>query len=192
MELISVHVPKTAGTSFRTALEAEYGDDLATVYGDVGVDGRAYRAVHGHFPPSRFWSAGRGAALVMWLRYPAERIASYYDFWRTAAPHGNPNHDTFLASDMTLTEFAAWPPIRDEFEQRYVEGLAPADFTFVGISERYEADLARLAGLLGWRTGGVVERTNVTPGERSTLDADTRAEIERHHAVEVDWYRRFA
>lgn len=192
MELISVHIPKTAGTSFRAVLEAEYGDDLAPVYGDIGVDGRAHRAVHGHFSPSQFWSAGRGAKLVMWLRDPAERIASYYDFWRTAEPHGNPNHDEFLASDMTLAEFAAWPPIRDEFAQKYVEDLSPADVDFVGISERYAADLSRLAALLGWRTGGVAERTNVTPGVRSDLDAATRAEIERHHALELDWYRRFA
>lgn len=192
MELISLHIPKTAGTSFRAALEAEYGADLTPVYGGIGVDGRACRAVHGHFSPSQFWSAGRHAALIMWLRDPAERIASYYDFWRSSAAHGNPNHDEFLASDMTLTEFAAWEPIRTEFETMYIEALSPADFTFVGIAERYDEDLARLADRLGWRTTGVAERVNVTPGERAPLDAATRAEIERHHPVEVDWYRRFA
>lgn len=184
-------MPKTAGTSFRAALEREYGDDLAAVYDDVGVDGRAYRAVHGHFAPSRFWSAGRGASLVMWLRDPADRIASYYDFWRSSEPHGNPNHDEFLASGMTLTEFAAWPPIRTEFEADYVAGLSPADLDFVGITERYDADLARLASLLGWKSDAAV-RTNVTPGDRTPLDPGTRAEIERLHAVEVDWYRRFS
>ena len=128
----------------------------------------------------------------MWLRDPAERIASYYDFWRSSEPHGNPNHDEFLASDMSLTEFAAWEPIRTEFEEMYVDGLSPADFAFVGITERYDEDLAHLGELLGWGTAGTNERVNVTPGARTALDASTRAEIERHHAVEVDWYRRFA
>ncbi|MEM7142844.1 MAG: hypothetical protein AAF548_17605 [Actinomycetota bacterium] len=160
------------------------------VYGDIGVDGRAYRAVHGHFSPSQFWSAGRNAALIMWLRDPAERIASYYDFWRSSAPHGNPNHDEFLASEMSLVEFAAWEPIRSEFEQKYADGLSPDAFDFLGVTERYDADLPRLADLLGWRTAGAASRVNVTPGERAELDPATRAEIESHHGVELDWYRR--
>jgi hypothetical protein len=93
---------------------------------------------------------------------------------------------------MSLAEFAAWDVIHTEFETKYLDGLSPADFDFVGITERYDEDLARLAELLGWSTSGAVLRTNVTPGERTALDAATRAEIERHHAVEVDRYRRFA
>lgn len=182
-------MPKTAGTSFRAALEAEYGSDLAVIYDARMIDGRDLRAVHGHFPASWFWSAGRRAALVMWLRDPVQRIASYYDFWRTTAPHGNPNHDEFLASDMSLREFAAWEPIRTEFAATYAADLTPDDFDFIGVVETYDRDLVRLAARLGWRTP-VAALANVTPGERTPVDAAVAADIERHHALETDWYRR--
>ena len=189
--MISVHVPKTAGTSFREALAAEYGNDLAAVYDGARPDGRIFRAVHGHLSPDQFWSSGRHAKLIMWLRDPVERIASYYDFWRHTEPHGNPNHDHFLASDMTMEDFAAWSPIRDEFRDKYVARMQPDDFFFVGITERYEIDLTRLARRLGWRTLGEVSRVNLTPGKPTVIDDAARRRIEQTHAVEIDWYRRF-
>jgi hypothetical protein len=150
--------------------------------------------VHGHFSPDQFWSAGRKAKLIMWLRDPVERLASYYDFWRTAEPHGNPNHDEFLRRDMSLAEFARWDPIRTEFAEQYVAGLEPADFSFLGVTERYEEDLARLARVLGWSVADdaaamAAARENVTPGSRSVVDDTTRDAILEAHALEVAWYR---
>jgi hypothetical protein len=145
--------------------------------------------VHGHFSPDQFWSAGRNAKLIMWLRDPVDRIASYYDFWRAAEPHGNPNHNEFLARDMSLAEFAVWEPIRTEFELMYTPGLSPEDFFFLGVSERYEDELARLAGLLGWSTTGAVAQTNINTSSRSVVDDRTRSEIREAHAREYLWYR---
>lgn len=166
----------------------EYGDDLAPVYDGARPNGREFRAVHGHFSPDQFWSAGRNAKLIMWLRDPVERLASYYDFWLATTPHGNPNHDEFLRRAMTLAEFARWDPIRTEFAEQYVAGLEPDDFFFIGITERYDAELARLATLLGWSTAGAAAETNVTPGERSVVDEATRREILDTHALELRWY----
>jgi hypothetical protein len=170
-------------------LEGEYGDDLAAVYDGARPNGREYRAVHGHFSPDQFWSAGRRAKMVMWMRDPVDRIASYYDFWLGSAPHGNPNHDEFLRREMTLVDFARWDPIRTEFAQKYVAGLRPSDFAFIGVAERYEQDLTRLAALLGWPDPDPAAPANVTPGERSLVDETTRAAITDAHGLEVEWYR---
>lgn len=192
LELISLHVPKTAGTSFRQALTTEYGDDLGVIYDGAVLDIPRFRAIHGHVHASSMRSVGRRAKWIMWLRDPAERLLSYYDFWRQSEPHGNPNHDEFLAADMSLRDFVAWAPIYEEFPGQYVAGLDPSDLFFVGITERYEADLARLAQLLGWKSEGVATRANVTPKRVSRVDPEVRSLVERHHAIELEWYRRFA
>lgn len=187
-----MHLPKTAGTAFRRALDSVYGADLAAVYGGVGVDGRAHRAVHGHFAPARFWSAGRNARLIMWMRDPVERLVSHFDFW-SGIPEGadNANHAHFIRSGMSLEEFATWDVISSEFEHLYLDGVdGPSDFDFIGFTDRFDADLARLAELLGWPTAPRAESANITPGERTVVTDRIRALIETHHAVEIDFYRR--
>jgi len=128
----------------------------------------------------------------MWLRDPVDRLASYYDFWRQTEPHGNPNHDEFLASGMDFATFIEWAPIRDEFAEHYVAGLEPDDFAFVGLTERYDTDIQRLARRLEWRTTPAVDRSNVTPTRSTVITDELRARIADVHRVETEWYRHFA
>ena len=193
MELISVHLPKTAGWSFRAALDAEYGDDLLPIYRDAEANGREWRAIHGHFKPRQFWSAGRNAALVMWMRDPVERIRSWYDFWQVTPPSGEPHHEAFRSSNMSLAEFAAWDITTEPFEHVFLDGTKGLEsFDFIGITERYDDDLAKLAKLLGWKTSPETVRANTTPKEPTEIDPATRRAIERHHAFEIDFYHRAA
>ena len=93
---------------------------------------------------------------------------------------------------MSLLEFAEWAPIRTEFAEMYVAGLNPDDLFFVGLTERYETDLTHLAELLDWQTRPRITMANVNESPRSTVDNTTRARIGELHAVEMDWYHRFA
>ena len=61
---------------------------------------------------------------------------------------------------------------------------------FIGFTDRFDADLARLAEFLGWPAAPSAESANITPGERTVVDDRTRAIIESHHAVEIDFYHR--
>ncbi|MEM8705484.1 MAG: hypothetical protein AAGE98_03455 [Actinomycetota bacterium] len=162
--------------------------------GDEIVDGRAYRCVHGHFRPRQFWSAGRNAKLVMWMRDPVDRIRSWYDFWDAIEPSGEPHHMEFKASGMSLAEFAGWHIVTGGFADIFLDGTDGLDsFEFIGLTERFDDDLAKLARRLGWVTTpepGV--RANTTPKTPTVIDAATRAAIERHHEVEIDFYRRAA
>lgn len=127
----------------------------------------------------------------MWMREPVDRLASYYDFWRQSAPHGNANHDHFIASDMDFETFVEWGPIRDEFAEHYVAGLDPDDFTFVGLTERYDDDIQRLAAMLDWRTTPTTDRANVTPRRPTAITDDQRERIAKIHAVETAWYDHY-
>ena len=200
LELISIHVPKTAGTSFRNILEQVYGDGLLGIYGiDDGVDaiwedrpapvGPAVRAIHGHFPATPTLVAQYpDARLVGWIRDPVARMVSYYHFWRRTPPHGNPNHDFFLAHDFSLVQFAGLDFMKNEMLQYF--SRVPLDrFAFVGVVEHFDADIRRLARTMGWRLADI-PRTNTAagtpapdPAEREALESVLADEIAFYHQV---------
>ena len=107
--LISVHLPKTAGTSFERSLRRHFGAQLERRYADKplhhhplrrnlraareGLCGRrrpeaaSPACVHGHFLPLSYRHLARRADVrfVTWLREPIDRLLSHYHYWRRAA-----------------------------------------------------------------------------------------------------------
>ena len=107
--LISVHLPKTAGTSFERSLRRHFGAQLERRYADKplhhhplrrnlraareGLCGRHRQetaspaCVHGHFLPLSYRHLARRADVrfVTWLREPIDRLLSHYHYWRRAA-----------------------------------------------------------------------------------------------------------
>ena len=106
--LISVHLPKTAGTSFEHSLRRHFGAQLQRRYADKplhhhplrrnlraareGLCGRhreeaSPACVHGHFLPLSYRHLARRADVrfVTWLREPIDRLLSHYHYWRRAA-----------------------------------------------------------------------------------------------------------
>ena len=155
------------------------------------VDGRAYRAAHGHFRPAQLWSAARKAHLVMWVRDPVERIRSWYDFWSATPPTGEAHHQAFKAANMSLAEFAAWDVVVGQFEHIFLDGTdGLEDFDFIGFTEHFEDDLHRLAKQFVWKPTPNIIHANRTPRPPSPIDATTRAVITQHHGFEIDFYQR--
>ena len=189
LQLISVHIPKTAGSTFRTLLGRVYGARLALDY-DGKVDGLdSAEVVHGHFPATKYLKQFPDAKIITWLRHPVERVISYYYYWLRVERHGNPNHDYFLDNKLSLLEFARFPSLRNEI-MSYFQGVDPERFFFVGIVERYESDVRKLAALLDWPEIPAV-RENVTL-DKPDVSLELREEIARLHGEEMALYRRFS
>ena len=186
--IVSIHIPKTAGSSFRTLLGQIYGDRLLLDYGGevTGLD--SAEVVHGHFPATKYLGRFPDAKVITWLRHPVERVISYYYYWLRTERHGNPNHDYFLDNQLSLLEFARFTPLRREISS-YIEGFDPEQFFFVGIVECYERDVRKLARLLGWSEIPAI-RENVTL-DKPAVSLELREEIARLHSEEMALYRRF-
>ncbi len=87
--LVSYHIPKTAGTSFRKMLEAEFGkNNVVGLYNpqeaNAFSNGAELRfknklsAIHGHFKPHKNHKISYPSAKTMvWVRDPVERIWSH-------------------------------------------------------------------------------------------------------------------
>ena len=172
--LISLHVPKTAGSSFRELLALHYGERLRADYADrplhqsvparraqalraglglllnpsqlQGVD-----AVHGHFLAIKYslWRGGPGWHRVTWLRDPVERLASHYYYWRRSYDPGSAGslHRRVVEEDWTLERFCLGPELRNSYRQ-FLWGVPLARFTFVGITEHYTTEVADFSRLI--------------------------------------------
>lgn len=211
LELVSVHIPKTAGTSFRQTLEAAYGkkailrlDQPLIDPATVRVNTRRYEAanlpegisvVHGHFNPlqarNRFPALAR-PLLITWLRDPVERVISnyYYLEKRLREELDEEGKDLDILSKMqrSLPEYA-----RDEInrnrQSKFLEGVALEDFFFVGILEHYAADLAELGRKMGWEKAEE-NKVNVTASAKPLVSDQVRAEIAGLNAGDVALYER--
>lgn len=213
--LVSVHMPKTAGTSFSAVLRACYGAHYQADYGDLPLQlphlhrihqalGESWRihhhgvaadCVHGHFLPAkyRFGLRRRRVIYVTWLRDPVERVVSHYHYWRRdydGCDPQQPLRNRMLAERWTLERFALGPEMRNLYRQ-YLWNFAPTRFDFIGITEHYADDLQRLAQR-HLDCDPIVASEQVNPergGIHYPLDPALHRRIERHHALDVALYR---
>src|SRR5437762_9155277 len=93
-ELISLHIPKTGGTSFRNILKSVYGDDQVVNF-EIETNGvirlneipfhKKYlpdvKVIHGHFVYETFFNSFKlpeGYKIITWVRDPVKRVISNF------------------------------------------------------------------------------------------------------------------
>jgi len=169
IEIISLHIPKTAGTSFYQLLQQEYGSSLSISYRRRDVvavltDGEiptttlpvGCRVLHGHFHYSEVQTIHQQhrAKLICWLRDPVERVISNYHFFRAGLidPGRNPvvyDQNKHRIQESLLT-YAARPENCNRIAT-FLAGTNLDDFYFVGRVEHFATDVKKLGALLNWQ-----------------------------------------
>ncbi|MGL5058793.1 MAG: hypothetical protein ACRC62_02335 [Microcoleus sp.] len=163
VELISVHVPKTAGATFGNRILPQiypsYETDILYDYDNLPVNtliqqGKMTtktKVIHGHFSANKYCKHYPNAKFIMWLRNPINLLISSYYFWLS-----NPNkifddnHRYVVSNKLCFSDF-----IDQSFTQNFVcnyfaKGMKLTDFYFVGIQEFFLEDLTYLKSNLGW------------------------------------------
>jgi SAM-dependent methyltransferase len=176
--LISVHIPKTAGTSFGTFLENLYGKtfrpmykpeewgsdnyDLASLALEPGI-----RCLHGHFQATAYDKHLRDSMKVIWLRDPVERIVSSY--LQYSREPGMERESTFnrrlFLEGWSLLDFARHKHICQQTEW-YFDTMALSDFHFVGICEEFDASMKLFCHLLNIDVPKEVGAVNLNPNKK--------------------------
>lgn len=188
---IFVHVPKTAGSSIRTLITANYSpDQLLNLYGSFPEIFSACRErigklagiklVQGHTPyGTHYYLGARAPSYFCFLREPVARTLSDIIYAQRSPGHGF--HRVFADPDLTLGQ-------RIEQAQKilyyrnnmthfvsgnfYLSEITSAEYgravdnlwhsAFVGVTEQFEESLLIMARRLGWRQV-VPQVSNVTP-----------------------------
>lgn len=177
MEIISLHFPKTAGTSFSKSLEDNYGHKLLKDYHNLDVgeyDLDRYTIVHGHLHISKYYKLYPNAKVITWLRNPLDRIVSYYNFWKKHPKLDNNKwYIKFTKEKPTFREFLEnWDRIPREFEA-YTNDFNHKNFYFVGITERYNKDIEIIGEKLNWEEITKYNE-NITHNTLSVSDKDIK------------------
>ena len=201
--MISMHLPKAAGSSFRGFLQHLYGNSLRCLYdaeetsprllGKVRL-ARGTRCLHGHFQADAYDDRLRGAVKITWLRDPVERIvSSYYQYLRNPETAADFDFNKrIIMGGWSLMDFA-----REESMIRqtrwYFNAVPLEKFLFIGIAEEFGVSLALLCRLLGVEPPESVGNINTNPQKRPesryALTRAQREELNGLYAEEIELYR---
>jgi hypothetical protein len=206
IDLVSIHIPKTAGRSFLAVLKSVY--DTASV---AHFDRKNYplgdrspleqfkseltndhRIVHGHFHYSEIKDKiVSSTRVITWLRNPVERVISNYGFFKLRVSQLPDDEELKRRKNETLIEYASLENSRNRM-QKFTAGLDIEKFFFVGITETFAYDVRILGEMMNWPPVPV-SRINDNAIFKSGLPPVTnkeRALIEELNREDVELYTR--
>lgn len=218
--LISVHMPKTGGLSFRAMLEQHFGErGFRHDYADYPLarpaaerHRHAYTAaltqsvesvagvgcIHGHFLPAKYLLLAdlRPCQFVTWLRHPVQRLVSHYYYWQRAYEEGSPLvsplHEQVIAEKWSLEAFCRSEPLRNVYSV-FLWGLPFERLDFVGITEFFADDFRYFCQNFLAIEAPVPTENQRPPAEinnEAALSAADICAIEAFHRADMSLYRR--
>jgi hypothetical protein len=206
IEIVSLHIPKTAGTSFRTILKDKIGDSRVVRLdihnkNDIRLNEKAFtkdklrnkiKVVHGHFKFAdikELFDLNPSVRYVTWLRDPVDRVLSHYYYLMkmAAIKMGEQAKDEILSKvGKSLEEYVVHDQNRNEISH-FLEGSSLDDFDFIGIQKDFENELNRFRKVMGW-TNIENQRHNVTGSKKPAIDKKTVELIKSYNEKDVEIY----
>lgn len=198
LPIIYLHIPKTAGTSFRKSAEQyfgpeqvlnDYGEDSSTtsedirsaIYDEKNIEklrqaGAKYRFLTGHFTLAKYREIFPDSPVVTFFRDPVQRVISEYVHFVT--------HYNFEGS---LRDFYTRPQLQNRqwFSMSY---SSPDEIDFFGLTEDYQKSLKMINRRFG--TNFPMVKLNVGRHNGLTQDIASQEELEEiaslnHHDVDL-------
>jgi hypothetical protein len=205
--LISVHMPKTAGTTLLDALGAHFKDALRGDYVDFPINtpererheaalrfalehSRAplegVNCIHGHFLPLKYLTLEREPVFVTWLRDPVDRLISHYRYWyKIYDATAKPLHRKVVEEKWSLVRFCLSPELRNLYTQ-FLWGFPIQNFAFIGVVERFVEDFGEFSRrYLG--SVAIPAARNVSE-QRPAIEPSFRREVAAFHALDMELY----
>ena len=161
---ISIHIPKTAGTTIAYILD--YGLNRRILYDykeDYAADPPTeyllrhkefiedhFDVIHGHFRYKKYAEAFPNAQFLTTIRHPVARVVSQYNHILNLSPEKAawPAKEIILGK-MDLVEFASIQSIGNA-QSVFLEGRGIDDYSFIFVTERLERSLMLFQSMFGF------------------------------------------
>jgi hypothetical protein len=209
VKLVSIHIPKTAGTSFIHSLKKQYNYqkvvridivDRRTKINKILIDKACVykntEVIHGHFTIdllNNYLSLPVNTPIITWLRDPVDRVISnyYYLHKRLGEELKEEKKGLNILSKMqrSLLEYA-----QDEENcnrmSKFLKGIDLKDFFFIGIVENYDKDIQELGRRLNWSTLEIVTHNKTGTSNKAVVDEQTKALIRSYNRKDQALYEQ--
>lgn len=206
-ELISLHIPKTAGTSFRNILKSVYGEKQVVRFdineiGSVRLNEVPYlkkelppvKVIHGHFEYTmleQHFSLPGNYKLITWMRDPVQRVVSNFFYLESRLKEilDEKRNNLNILSKMqrTLIEYAR-AEINRNRQAKFLAGRNAETFDFIGIQEYFDDEIKRLAAVLEWKSLPKSLHHNKTSMEAAVIPEEVLQEIRALNMEDMKLY----
>jgi hypothetical protein len=165
ISLISIHIPKTAGSTLLNYIRNQYSPrSVLTHYGDWRDAQRAnnnIQAIHGHIIANNFWVKNHNAKKITWLREPMMRLISQYYYWKsTASPEVASPFVREVLNGLPFEEYIDHNYCKNSYTNRWLKGIDMEMFDFIGIVEKFHTDIHRMGKTLKWKPIKILKKRN--------------------------------
>ena len=157
--IISLHIPKTAGTALATFLD--YGTKRKILYdyddfipNDVAFMREhkdfieRFSVIHGHFHYSKYKDVFPEAKYITCVRHPVERTISNYFHVMREKNMNIFSYRRIVEDKLDIVGFAKLGNMR-RAQSIYMEGRAVEDYDFIGITENLDRSVDVMCNLFG-------------------------------------------
>lgn len=207
LQLVSLHIPKTAGTSFRSILKQVYGAK-AVVRFDI-INGEAYieqklfkgdklpshiKVIHGHFCYADLIQKVQlpaGVKKITWLRHPVKRTVSNYFYLCSMLKHYLQEEknkiDILSKMQRTILEYAGDDNNKNRMSV-FLRGSSLQDYDFVGLVEHFDEHLKLMSAKLGWPADLKPIHHNETDKTKYSVNKEVELKIEEWNKADMELY----
>lgn len=194
---VFLHIPKTAGTSFRIGIESTISvDEIAYDYGttekitsffiknnndiyNIGLTlaTNPYRILVGHFNAKKYLTIFNQEQFIVFFRDPVERVVSDYKHFV--------RHYNYTSS---LSDFITQEQFRNR-QSKFIKGLDIEKIGFIGISEMYDESINIFNRKYGFNIPYIITN-NARPDMqlKHKITDQERHEIEQLNKLDIDLY----
>ena len=206
MKIVSVHIPKTGGTTFYHYLQVSFGALLSPNYkrrdiiklkdGIQKLNLTDSEIIHGHFYAQEIKHLvyENEYKPITWVRDPVNRVISNYKFFKEGLINASRNNKQYHLNkhrrNETIIEYASKEENRNRMS-KFLNGIKLSDFLFIGVFDFFDEELLRFSKIINKpyinvpKLNASEKTIDITEQEKATIKSLNQLDYDLYTKVQV-------